>query len=111
MPERAGRLRTNAQFRKVLRNGRAAANRLAVLYVLRQEGPTLAGVTIPRRFGNAVVRNRARRQFWEAYRVCRSGLEEGLWMVFIPRQNARGSRFAEILAGLRDLLERLGLTR
>lgn len=104
-----GRLRSNAQFRKVLSDGRAAANDLAVLYVLRHEGPNCAGVSAPRRLGGAVIRNRVRRRFWEAYRSCRLSTEEGLWLVFIARPAAKDAGFEEILAAVKALLERLGL--
>jgi len=85
-------------------------NSLAVLYVLRQPGPRRAGVTVPRRFGNAVARNRIRRLLWEAYRHCQFGLEDNLWLVLIPRQQAKGARYAEILEALRNLFRRARLT-
>ncbi|OGS67865.1 MAG: ribonuclease P protein component [Firmicutes bacterium RBG_13_65_8] len=111
MSGRAGKLRRNEQFREVLGNGRAVVHGLAVIYVLHREGPRLAGVTVPRRFGAAVARNRVRRLFWEAYRASERALVDDCRIVMIPRPRARGQRYAAILNSLGGLFRRADLYR
>jgi ribonuclease P protein component len=111
MSGHARKLRTNEQFREVLGSGRAVVDGLAVVYVLRSEGPRLAGVTVPRRFGAAVARNRVRRLFWEAYRTSEQTLADDCRIVMIPRQRARGQRYEAILSSLGGLFRRAGLCR
>lgn len=104
------RLRSNEQYREVLKCGRSVANGLAVLYVLHRTGSDAAirfGISVPRRFGTAVARNRVRRLFWEAYRLEASQLRGGSDLVLIPRVGARGKGFWDCSSALRELLARL----
>lgn len=105
------RLRSNEQYREVLKCGRSVANSLAVLYVLPKNGQGLLvprfGISVPRRFGTAVARNRVRRLFWEAYRLEADHLRGGIDLVLIPRFGARGKGFQECSAALKGLLVRL----
>jgi ribonuclease P protein component len=105
------RLRANDEYRDVIKRGRSVANDLAVLYVLEKQGVRRLGVSVPRRFGTAVARNRVRRLFWEAYRFCGPGLQDGFDLVLIPRRGARGKRYREVLCALRELCTRAGVLR
>ncbi|MDP2871269.1 MAG: ribonuclease P protein component [Bacillota bacterium] len=105
------RLRANQEYRDVLKRGRSVANDLAVLYVLEREGSRRLGVSVPRRFGTAVARNRVRRLFWEAYRFCGPHLLDRFDLVIIPRRGARGKRYREVLCALEELCARSGIWR
>ena len=112
MPRHVARLRSNQDFRDVLKRGRSVADSLAVLYVLRRsdgEACNRFGVSVPRRFGTAVARNRVRRLFWEAYRLQPDIKAAGADLVLIPRNGARGKDFADVNLSLRRLLARLEL--
>jgi ribonuclease P protein component len=114
MSLRQGKLRSNEEFREVLKRGRSFANDLAVLYVLRAPAGEAAaakfGVSVPRRFGGAVDRNRVRRLFWEAHRRLEGdSAAQGRRLVIIPRHRARGSSYWDVLAALEDLRRRAGL--
>lgn len=100
------RLRANEDYREVIKRGRSVANDLAVLYVLEREGVRRLGVSVPRRFGTAVARNRVRRLFLEAYRACGPDLLSGFDAVVVPRRGARGKRYAEVLCALKELCAR-----
>jgi ribonuclease P protein component len=110
MGGRKGKFRSNREFQQVMRRGRSYANDLAVLYVLGQPEaePSRFGVSVPRRFGKAVARNRVRRLFWEAHRRLGDACA-GRWLVVIPRSKARGKRYAEVYAALLDLRGRAGV--
>jgi ribonuclease P protein component len=112
MPGQAARLRSNQDYRDVLKRGRSVADSLAVLYVLQRPdgaGANRLGISVPRRFGTAVARNRVRRLFWEAYRLQPDVLPKGADLVLIPRVGARGKGYHEVTASLRRLLSRQGL--
>jgi ribonuclease P protein component len=103
------RLRSNQDYREVLKGGRSVADNLAVLYVLQRsvpEGANRFGVSVPRRFGTAVARNRVRRLFWEAYRQDAALLRPGLDLVLIPRVGARGKGYHDAVSSLHGLLAR-----
>lgn len=59
-------------------------------------------VTLIRKYGNAIERNRAKRTAREAYRLCRSGLYEGYDMIMILYRSEdtlqnRSKQLAELL--------------
>ncbi len=74
---RSARLLSGADFRRVYRRGvrmRAAPLRLCALR--RSEGESRLGLSIGRRVGNAVQRNRWKRAVREAFRLNRHKLRE-----------------------------------
>ncbi len=71
-------------------------------------GPRL-GVTVSRRVGNAVVRNRLKRRIREWFRRKRRALPEGLDLVVIGRRGAVGLSSEELCQQLREAGGRLGV--
>ena len=55
------------------------------------------GLSVSRKVGNAVVRNRWKRVIREAFRLSRSQLPEGIDLVVIPKSNA--SPTLDVVAG------------
>ena len=108
-----GRLSRSADFERAYRRGRSAANRYLVLYVFPRAGedePRL-GVSVSRRLGGAVVRNRVKRLLREAFRASPE-LAPGRDYVAVARPDAGELAERQGLAGvqraLTDLLHRTG---
>jgi ribonuclease P protein component len=98
---RAARILRTAEFTLVLRDGRRAAGRCLVVHVLEggREASRL-GVTVSRKVGGAVVRNRIRRRLREIFRrSLRPSLDqEGVAadVVFRVLPAAAATSFAEL---------------
>ena len=82
------RLRNASEFQRVRQEGKSAHGRWMVAGALasRTAEPARVGVIASRRVGNAVVRARARRRLRELFRVNRSRLEPGTWVVLIAKR-------------------------
>ena len=88
---RKSRLSRSADFERVYRQGRSAQHRLLVLYrferpedIRGEEDGVRIGITVSRKLGGAVDRNRLKRQLREVLRA--SGkLEDGFDYVAIAR--------------------------
>jgi ribonuclease P protein component len=118
------RLSRSAEFDRVYRHGQSAASRELVLYVFpRAEDPDVArpdgtprlGVSVGRRVGGAVVRNRVKRFLREAFWSRAEALPDGHDYVIVARAEARALADGEGVKGfereLGQLLERLAGAR
>ncbi|MEM1071069.1 MAG: ribonuclease P protein component [Planctomycetota bacterium] len=78
-------------FTRILRRGQCAADGMLVLFAMRSQSgasPRL-GVTIPKKTGNAVVRNQWKRLIREAFRTQREQLPTGFDYVVRPKKDAQ----------------------
>jgi ribonuclease P protein component len=117
------RLSRSAEFDRVYRHGQSAASRELVVYVFpRAEEPDVAGdgtprlgVSVGRRVGGAVVRNRVKRFLREAFWSRAEALPDGHDYVIVARAEARSLAEREGMKGfereLEQLLERLAGAR
>lgn len=90
-------LRNNADFRKTYRQGLSYSNRCFVVYIRRNGlDHNRVGVSISRKYGSAVLRNRIKRIIKELYRAYEKHIKAGFDIVFIPRSVTRGRRLREV---------------
>lgn len=86
-----GRLTRSADFDRVYRHGRSHANRFLVIYAFprgRDGDEPRLGVSVGRRVGGAVERNRVKRLLREAFFALADELPEGHDFVLVARPDA-----------------------
>ena len=110
--ERKYRLRLNADFQRIRREGKVWANDLMVLCALPNNLElSRFGFAVSRRIGKAVVRNRVRRRMREAVRLRRASIAVGWDLVFIARSTIAQTTFTEISRAIENLLRRAKLCK
>ena len=89
---RERRLKGAKAFARVFGAKRSAANDLLVIYAYPNDLPcTRLGLTVGRKHGNAVPRNRIKRLLREAFRLESGALSAGFDLVFVPRVGRVGA--------------------
>ena len=90
MPAKRPRLSRSSDFQRIYRQGSSTASRFLVLYWFRRpaeggsDGPRL-GLSVSKKMGGAVVRNRVKRLLREAFQGCAGQLAEEYDLVVIAR--------------------------
>jgi ribonuclease P protein component len=80
------RIKSPADFRRVYDLRTSVADDRLIVYAARNElGHPRIGLSVSRKVGGAVVRNRCRRLLREAFRTTRESLPQHVDLVLIPR--------------------------
>jgi ribonuclease P protein component len=100
------RVRRGGDFRRAYQRRSSAADQRIVVYAHPNglDCPRL-GLSVSRRVGGAIVRNRWKRLLREAFRLTRRRLPEGVDFIVIPRPDAE-PKLAALLDSLPRLAER-----
>jgi ribonuclease P protein component len=111
------RLRRRREFVRVQGQGEKHHVRHFLVFVARQPReatqerlpPARLGVTVTRKVGGAVVRNRIKRWVREAFRRSQRDWPGGLDMVWVAKQNAASADFAGVDGDMRQMASRLAV--
>ena len=100
------RLLKSPEFRCVFKRRRSAADDVLVVYAIRNDiGWARLGLSVSRKVGNAVVRNRWKRFIREAFRTHQTEIPAGYDYVVIPRATASPT-FESVAKSLHQLTVR-----
>lgn len=101
------RLRTGDDFDRVYQGDLWQADDMLVMRAIKNDlGYCRLGLSVSRKVGNAVERNRWKRRIRESFRLCQHDLPAGWDIVVRPKAGANAD-FAKIRRSLPALLQRI----
>ena len=90
-------IKTNKEFSRAYKKGRFCVCNSVCVYYLKNSSPyNKLGITTPKKLGNAVVRNRARRIIRAAYRECEQNIPLGYDLVVVARDGIIDKKSTDI---------------
>jgi ribonuclease P protein component len=106
--DRSYRIKKNEQFQDVFKNRRSFANRQFVVYYLQKPDHDhfRFGLSVSKRIGNAVTRNRIKRYIKEVLNEFRDELLPDYDYVIIARKPVSTMNYHEIKSSLLHVLKR-----
>lgn len=107
------RLTKKSDFNRVYRHGKSMANRQFVVYYLPQLaiGQYRLGVSVSKKVGNAVVRNRLRRMMKEIVRLHSEQIKQQTDFILIARNPAATMNYKEMEKSIIHVLMKAGIFR
>ncbi len=106
--KKRNRLKKNEDFQKVFKKGKSMANRQYVLYVLHQPEAKefRVGLSVSKKIGNAVVRNRVKRLIRQVIQEERDLLKQENDYIIIARKPAAELSYEETKKSLQHLFRK-----
>ena len=103
------RLKHRNEFRRVFNSRSSVADETLIVYGCENDQATARlGLSVSRKVGNAVVRNRWKRTIREGFRLSKNSITAGIDLVVIPRKGVEPnlSRIADSLIRLSKRVEK-----
>ena len=105
-------LKENKQFKRLYVRGVSLTNNLLVLYSMKNgSSENRLGITVNKKVGKAVIRNRVRRLVKESYRLKEKYIKTGYDIVIVARVKANEATYAQISGAVHNLLKRASLLK
>lgn len=104
------KIKKNFQFRIVYRFGKSFSDNLLVMYLKRNgKKDSKMGISVSKKVGKSVIRNRVRRLIYENYRLNYNMRFIGYDIIFIARSNINGKSFDDINSSMNYLFNKAGV--
>lgn len=100
------RIKKDNEFQKVFKEGKSFANRQFIVYRYKKEGQEQfrIGLSVSKKVGNAVTRNRIKRYIRQAFLEMKDELQNDVDYVIIARHQAAKIDFHETKKSLQHVL-------
>ncbi len=101
------KIRKKSEYLTVYRQGERFKGKIVDICLLEKElGLRRMGLSVSKRIGNAVVRNRVKRVLREVFRHHKQEFLPGIDMIFIAKKGAEVGKYCDIETDVLDILRK-----
>ncbi|MGI6668245.1 MAG: ribonuclease P protein component [Acetivibrionales bacterium] len=101
-------IKKNHEFARIYKKGKFFAGRYLVIYVLKNRlGVNRLGITVNKKAGKSVRRNRIKRLIRESYRLYEEFIPESYDIIFFARNTEAEYTYKEITKEMKFLLKKV----
>ena len=105
-------IKENREFSYMYRRGNFLSSDCLIIYYRKNRFPfNRLGITVSKKVGKAVIRNRVRRRIKESYRELEGSLPAAYDFVIVARSSAASSDYHKIMSALKYMLRKAGLLK
>ncbi|SEF98057.1 ribonuclease P protein component [Caloramator fervidus] len=106
------RIRKNKHFRLIYSRGKSYSDDILVVYIFKNKSNiNRLGISVSKKIGKSVVRNRVKRLIREAFRVNKDKFKVGYDIIFVARSKSAKSNFHEIEKSIFNVLKKAGILK
>ena len=106
------KLKQNSDFRRIYGRGTSFVDSAFVVYALKnRSGNMRLGLSVSKKIGGAVERNRAKRVLTAAFRECAHEITPGYDFVLVARTRILGVKSTYVKTKLHDFLQKADLLK
>lgn len=101
-------IKSSRDFTRAFRKGKSSGDRLLVVYIFSNRlNINRIGISIGKKVGKSVHRNRVKRLIRENYRLMEQNLKTGFDIIFMPRPDSKDAKFNDFAASMNKSFKRL----
>lgn len=90
-------IKNSGHFTRAIKRGKVSSDKFLVVYILNNRLPiNRIGISIGKKVGKSVIRNKVKRLIRENYRAVEDLLKMGVDIVFIPRPISNSATLGDI---------------
>ena len=105
-------LKNKWEFERVYKNGKRYWNKIFVMYIMPNKiNMTRLGLTVSKKVGKSVKRNRVKRLIRESFRLSQEQIMPGYDIVVVAQPSAYGLKCQQARLELLSLLRRAGILK
>ena len=101
------RIRASREFKQIQRSGKKIRTAHILGIAIRKEGPARIGLTVSKKVGNAVVRNRLKRLLREISRHEYASIEAGWQVILIAHPSSASVQLRELKSNVQFIFKKL----
>jgi len=106
------RIKKNAHFRLIYKKGKSISDSNLVMYCVKNgKDYNRIGVSVSKKVGKSVVRNRYKRLIKESFRKNKSIFKQGYDIIFIARVGILKCKYRDVEKSVIGLMKKFGLVK